>query len=36
MISEEKDFLQCILSIPLEERSWKKLISLDSLHAFCG
>ena len=37
MISEEQeDFLQCILSIPLEERGWKKLVTLDSLHTFSG
>ena len=37
MISEkEEDFLQSILAIPLRERSWKKLVKLDSLHAFCG
>ena len=37
MISEkEEDFLQSIPAIPLGERSWKKLVKLDSLHAFCG
>ena len=37
MISEEEeDFLQSILAIPLGERSWKKLVKLNSLHAFCG
>lgn len=37
MINEEQeDFLQCILSIPLKERSWKKLVTLDSLPAFSG
>lgn len=33
---EEEDFLQCILAIPFGERSWKKLVTLNSLHAFCG
>lgn len=33
---EEKDFLQHILIIPLRERNWKKLVTLDNLHAFCG
>ena len=37
MISEEeKDFLQRILAIPFRERSWKKLVTLNDLHAFCG
>lgn len=36
-ISEEvKDFLQCILTIPLVQRSWKKLVMVDSLPMFCG
>lgn len=33
---EQEDFLQHILTIPLEEGSWKNLVTLDSLHAFCG
>ena len=37
MISEEEeDFLQQILAIPIGERSWKKLVTLNTLHAFCG
>ena len=37
MISDEEfDFLQCILAIPFAERSWKKVVTLDSLHAFYG
>lgn len=37
MISEEQeDFLQRILTIPLVKRSWKNLVTLDSLHAFYG
>ncbi|KAL4609977.1 hypothetical protein ACB092_08G019100 [Castanea dentata] len=37
MISkEQEDFLQCILSNPLEVKGWKDLVTLDSLHAFCG
>jgi len=37
MINEkEEDFLQHILAIPLRERNWKKLVTLDNLHAFCG
>ena len=37
MISEEEeDFLQSIIAIPLRERSWKKLVKLDSFHAFYG
>uniref|UniRef100_A0A7N2MAW6 Sodium/calcium exchanger membrane region domain-containing protein n=1 Tax=Quercus lobata TaxID=97700 RepID=A0A7N2MAW6_QUELO len=34
-ISEEEfEFLQRILAIPLVQRSWKRLVTFDSLHAF--
>ena len=33
---EQRDFLGWILQIPLIERSWKKLVMLDTLHAYCG
>lgn len=37
MISDEEfDFLQSILAITFVERSWKKVVTLDSLHAFYG
>ena len=37
MINEEQEeFINRILSILLANRSWKKLVTLDSLHAFCG
>ena len=34
-ISEEEfEFLQLILAIPLVQRSWKRLVTFDSLQAF--
>ena len=29
-------FLQKVFEIPFEGRSWKKLVNLDTLHAYCG
>ena len=36
IIDEQEDFLRKFWAIPLEERKWKDLVSLDTLHAFCG
>ena len=34
--NEPEDFLGKVQAIPLEERKWKDLLTLDTLHAFCG
>ena len=36
ILSEQEGFLERVFEIPFEERSWKKLVYLDTLHAFCG
>ena len=36
-ISDEQEaFIHRVLEIPLEQRKWKDLITLDTLHAYCG
>ena len=34
ILPEQEDFLERVLAIPFVERSWKRLITLDTLHAF--
>jgi len=34
--NEQENFLKRILAIPLEERKWKDLVTLDTLYTFCG
>ena len=36
ILLEQKAFLDKVFKIPFEERSWKKLVNLDTLHAYCG
>ena len=36
ILPEQKAFLQKVFEIPFKERSWKKLVNLDTLHAYCG
>ena len=36
ILPEQEGFLERIFEISFEERSWKKLVNLDTLHAFCG
>ena len=33
---EQEDFWGKVRANPLEERKWKDLLTLDTLHAFCG
>ena len=33
---EQVDFLERVWAIPSEQRSWKRLVPLDTLHTFCG
>ena len=33
---DQVDFLEWVWAIPSEQRSWKRLVTLDTLHAFCG
>ena len=33
---EQKEFIQRILEIPLEDRKCRDLITLDTLHLYCG
>ena len=33
---EHKVFIHRVLEIPFEQRKWKDLVTLDTLHAFCG
>lgn len=33
---EQKVFIHRVLEIPFEQRKWKDLVTLDTLHAFCG
>ncbi|KAK9986895.1 hypothetical protein SO802_031846 [Lithocarpus litseifolius] len=32
----QENFLKRVWAIPLKERKWKDLVTLDTLHAFCG
>ena len=36
ILFEQEAFLERVFKIPLEERSLKKLVNMDTLHAFCG
>ena len=36
ILPKQEAFLERVFDIPLEERSWKRLVNLDTLHAFCG
>ena len=36
ILPEHEGFLERIFEIPFKERSWKKLVNLDRLHAFYG
>ena len=36
IIDEQASFLRKVWDIPFEERKWKDLVTLDTLHAFCG
>ena len=36
ILPEQENFLEMVLAIPFAERSWKRLVTLDTLHAFCG
>lgn len=33
---EHKGFIRHVLEIPFKQRKWKDLVTLDTLHAFCG
>ena len=33
---EQEGFIRCVLEIPFKQRKWKDLVTLDTLHAFCG
>ena len=35
IIDEQENFLRKVWEIPLEQRKWKDLVTLDTLHAFC-
>ena len=34
--NEQEAFINRVLEIPLEQRKWKDLVTLDILHTFCG
>ena len=36
IIDDHENFLRKVWEIPLEQRKWKDLVTLDTLHAFCG
>jgi len=36
ILPKKNAFLERVFEIPFEERSWKKLVNLDTLHAYCG
>lgn len=33
---KQESFIKRVLEIPFEQRKWKGLVNLDTLHAFCG
>ena len=33
---EQEDFLRRVLDIPFTQSSWKRLVTLDTLHTYCG
>ena len=35
ILPEQEVFLERVFEIPFEERSWKKLVNLDTFHNFC-
>ena len=35
IIDKQENFLRKVWEIPLEQRKWKDLVTLDTLHAFC-
>ncbi|KAK9988581.1 hypothetical protein SO802_028820 [Lithocarpus litseifolius] len=36
ILLEQKAFLERVFKIPFEERSWKRLLNLDTIHSFYG
>ena len=36
ILPKQEAFLERVFEIPFKERSWKMLVTLDTLHAFCG
>lgn len=36
MPPKQESFLERVFEIHFEERSWKKFVNLDMLHAYCG
>ena len=36
ILPEKEAFLNRVFEVPFEERSWKKLVNLDTLHTYCG
>lgn len=36
ILPEQEAFLERVFEMPFVERSWKRLINLDTRHAFCG
>lgn len=36
ILLKQEVFLERVFKIPFEERSWKKLVNLDILHAYYG
>jgi len=36
ILLEQESFLERVFEIPFEERSWKRLVNLDTLHTFYG